>query len=349
MTQILTSYQNHSFESSFHFDAFQVGQYLKKIASQRNIHHIEDTLISVARNSESGDIETLQLKQQALACDFVIDASGFSRLLIENELKTPWCDLTDRLVMNKAIPFHLQHQLEHPDLVTRSTALSAGWVWQIPLQQRIGAGYVYNDQFISLDQALDEVEQWLGHSIDALGVIDFKTGYFEKIWSNNVFSIGLSSGFVEPLEATSIGQMLMQLKLFDILVKETQGIIAKQHIDFYNQQNAQSWEGIADFIRMHYDTPRADTEFWKYAQTIPMSEKYQELKMCWQHRSPRNYDFLDHEMDKFSHFGVFSWFTIGQALGHIGAEVTANELVALSAEEKQKLIPLLSRIKSKLN
>jgi tryptophan halogenase len=100
---------------------------------------------------------------------------------------------------------------------------------------------------------------------------------------------------------------------------------------------------------MHYDTPRADTEFWKYAQTIPMSEKYQELKMCWQHRSPRNYDFLDHEMDKFSHFGVFSWFTIGQALGHIGAEVTANELVALSAEEKQKLIPLLSRIKSKLN
>lgn len=111
----------------------------------------------------------------------MIDASGFSRLLIENELKMPWFDLIDRLVMNKAIPFHLQHQLEHPDLVTRSTALSAGWVWQIPLQKCIGSGYVFNDQFINPDQAINEVELWLGHTIDAPGVIDFKAGYFEKI------------------------------------------------------------------------------------------------------------------------------------------------------------------------
>lgn len=348
LTSILISSHKRNFGSSFHFDAFQVSQYLRTIALGRNIRHIEDNLLGISRNSLSGDIEQLHLTKQTLVCDFVIDASGFSRLLIEKELKTSWHDLSNRLVMNKAIPFHLPHRLKHPDLVTRSTALSAGWVWQIPLQHRIGAGYVFNDQFINPTQAISEVEQWLGHEIVPQNLIDFKAGYFEKIWSHNVLSVGLSSGFVEPLEATSIGQMLLQLRVFDVMVKETQGIINQQHIDFYNRQNTQSWEGIADFIRMHYDTPRADTPFWKFAKVIPMSEKYRELKACWKHRSPRHYDIIDYEMDRLGQFGVYSWFAIAQSLGHVSAEVTANELVALSTEEKHKLIPILSRIKAKL-
>ena len=162
--------------------------------------------------------------------------------------------------MNRALPFHLPHK-NKIELVTRATAMSSGWVWQIPLQERIGAGYVYHDQFITDQEAQLEVENWLGHSINPVKPIAFEAGYFQQVWIKNVVGIGLASGFIEPLEATSIGQMLSQLQLLVSFIRENHGVISQQNIDFYNQQNGQYWEGIRDFIRMHYDTGRSDTPF----------------------------------------------------------------------------------------
>lgn len=337
LTKMFVNVQNHNFLSSFHFDTYKVAQYLKKIALSRGIRYIEGKVEKININEKNGDIESLEVHGKVINSDFIIDASGFSRVFIGQHFSSKWISLANKLVMNTAIPFHLKHPLTNPDLVTRSTAMNSGWLWRIPLQERVGAGYVFNDGFISPEKAIDEVEKKLGHYVEPIRVIKFEAGFFKDIWINNVLAVGLSSGFVEPLEATSIGQMLMQLELLSRVITETEGIVSDHLIDFYNQQNRNAWEGIGDFIRMHYDTTRDDTAFWKSTKDIPMSDKYKELKEIWKYRTPRDYDFADYQMDLMHHFGTYSWLAIGQALGHIKAEVTVNELMNLTAVQRKKL------------
>ncbi|MCH7296227.1 tryptophan halogenase family protein [Acinetobacter higginsii] len=344
--QILLEGKNN-FGASLHFDTFRVGQYLKKIALARGILHIEKKVEDFELNSTTGYVSAIQCVDEKISCDFVIDASGFSKLLIGKKYQSTWCSFADTLPMNKALPFHLPHR-NKIELVTRATAMNSGWVWQIPLQERIGAGYVYHDQFISDQQAQQEIEQWLGHPINPVKPISFEAGYFQQVWIKNVVGIGLASGFIEPLEATSIGQMLSQLQLLISFIQENHGVISKQNIDFYNQQNAQYWQGIRDFIRMHYDTGRSDTPFWQYMLTVPQSESYQELKKCWVHRTPRDIDFVEHSMGGMSMFSAASWFTVGAGVGVIKPEATSAELYALSPEKKQKLSKYLHEIKQHL-
>lgn len=337
MTEIFINSNNQNFLSSFHFDTYKVAKYLKRKALERNVRYIESKIDHVFLNNETGHIEALGVSDTKIECDFVVDASGFSRLLIGKQFEQDWVSLSDRLVMNTAIPFHLKHPKENPDLVTRSIAMNSGWMWQIPLQERVGAGYVFNDSFVRPEKAVDEVERLLGQPIEPIKIIKFDAGYYKNIWVKNVLAVGLSSGFVEPLEATSIGQMLMQLELFETLVLETQGIVMDKQIQFYNDQNRNAWESIGDFIRMHYDTPRQDTDFWKSTYTLPQSDLYKSLKEIWKYRTPRSYDLIPYQMDTMSHFGIYSWFTIGQALGIIKPEVTVNELLALTSQQRQSL------------
>ena len=221
-----------NFGASLHFDTFRVGQYLKKIALSRGIIHVEEKIQDFELHPQTGNVTAIQLAERKISCDFVIDASGFARLLIGKKYQGHWYSFSDLLPMNRALPFHLAHQ-DKIELVTRATAMSSGWVWQIPLRERIGAGYVYNDQFISDLQAQQEVEQWLGREIYPAKPIAFEAGYYQQVWEHNVVAIGLAGGFVEPLEASSIGQMLAQLSLLALLIKENHGVISQQCIDYY--------------------------------------------------------------------------------------------------------------------
>lgn len=347
LTQMLMAGQNKNFASSFHFDTFKVGQYLRKIALQRGVIHRESMFREIIQDNQTGLVSSIVVDEESIHVDFVVDATGFSRKILGEKLKSSWQSFQDYLPVNTAIPFHLKHQQKHPDLVTRSTALNAGWVWQIPLQQRVGAGYVFDQNFITPEQAVDEVEQWLGYEIDPIRTISFEAGCYEEVWKGNVLAIGLASGFVEPLEATSIGQMLYQLGLFCAVVQECHGIVPQHSIDRFNQDNLQGWHGIRDFIRMHYDTPRSDTEFWKFMKHSAMSPTYRELKECWKYRTPRELDLSYYEMGGVLQFGVYSWLAIGQALGVIKAEASVAELYALAPEKKQKVAQYLSTIKQR--
>lgn len=349
LTQMFVDQQKRNFASSFHFDTYKVGQYLRSIALKRGVIHKEAMLKDILQDTEVGNISAFYIDGQCIPVNFVVDASGFSRQILGKKLGATWQSFKDYLPLNSAIPFHLKHKMPHPDLVTRATAMNSGWVWQIPLQHRIGAGYVFDRNFISPEQAVDELEQWLGHEIEPIRLIEFEAGFYEKVWQGNVMAIGLASGFVEPLEATSIGQMLQQLDFFVKVVKECHGIVSQQTIDFFNRQNMQGWYGIRDFIRMHYDTGRMDTPFWDMVQTSKVSTDYQLFKEIWQYRTPRNIDFVNYEMGNFLQFGLYSWFAIGQALGIIKAEATVAELVALSADKKQKLAKYLFEIKNKIS
>lgn len=348
LTKMLINGDNKSFDSSFHFDTYKVGQYLRKIALSRGIVHKEGLVKGIIQDAETGNVTSILVNDEQIAVDFLIDASGFSRVVIGKKFGSQWQSLKAYLPMNTAIPFHLKHQRANPDLVTRATAMSSGWVWQIPLQHRIGAGYVFNSDFLTPDQAVNEVENWLGHSIEPIRTITFEAGYYKKVWQKNVLAVGLASGFVEPLEATSIGQMLMQTLLFAGAVRQSDYIITQQLIDDFNVQNAQSWHGIRDFIRMHYDTGRADTAFWEAALHLPISDKYSELKNIWKYRTPRVIDFIDYQMSGASHFGVYSWFAIGQAVGVISPEATVAELLSLQPEQRQRVARLLADIKKRM-
>lgn len=348
LTRMFINGENNNFASSFHFDTYKVGQYLKKVALKRGVIYRDGLFKDLVRESETGRVLAIQVDDEIIDLNFLIDATGFSRQIIGKKLSSKWISFQKYLPQNTAIPFRLKHQQKNPDLVTRATAMDAGWVWQIPLQERIGAGYVFNSDFISPDQAVAEVEKWLGHEIDPIRTIPFEAGCFEEVWIQNVLTIGLSSGFVEPLEATSIGQMLTQLDFFVRLVLESHGIITQQTIDVFNKQNLQCWTGIRDFIRMHYDTGRQDTKFWQAVYELPMSEHYKNLKEVWQYRTARNIDFYDYEMNGFSPFNLYSWLAIAQGLDIIKAEASAAELYALSHEKKLILARYLREIKGKV-
>lgn len=335
-----------NFTASFHFDAYQVGAYLRQVALQRGVRHLEGTLDTLQQDAQ-GLVTHLQVNGTRWDCDFVIDATGLSRRLIQQALNTRWQSMADRLVMNRAIPFHLPHPRPNPDLVTRATALSAGWIWQIPLQHRVGAGYVFCDAYLSEDQALQEIRQWHGPAVEPIRTIRFEAGYFTEVWRGNVMAIGLASGFVEPLEATSIGQTLSQLEVFARLMRQQRWVVSRQQVDYFNQQHRQAWEGIGDFIRMHYDTSRQDTPFWRATATLPQSDRYRELKQCWQVRTPRPQDFYGHEMDTNLQFGVYSWFAVGQAMGLIAPEATVPDLLALNAAQRQQLALQLAEVKNR--
>lgn len=339
--------KKNNFGASLHFDTFRVGQYFKEIALSRGIIFKEGFVQDLILHPETGHVTTIQLVDQFIDCNFLIDASGFSRLAIGKKLNTTWHSFSDSLIMNRAIPFQLKHGSSQRELLTCATAMQAGWVWQIPLQERIGAGYVFNSDFLTEDQAVEEVEEWLGYSIDPIRTISFEAGYFEKVWQGNVLAIGLASGFVEPLEATSIGQMLAQVDIFTQFVLENHGIIPQQTIDYFNQQNAKCWQGIRDFIRMHYDTGRCDNAFWQHVCQLPISEQYAELKQSWQHRTPRKFDLIPYDMDGVSIFEVPNWLAVGVAVGIIPPEATAAELMVLKPEQHQLLASYLNQLKSK--
>jgi tryptophan halogenase len=167
------------------------------------------------------------------------------------------------------MPFVLNYSKEDENNilpVTQSTALSSGWMWNIPLSTRKGCGYVFDSNFISVDDAKKEVETFLKKEIEPIKIIKFEAGYSSHFWKNNVICLGLSSSFVEPLEATSIHNTIMQISIFvnEFLdtTKENTNVEIKQNI--YNKRITFLNELTTDFISLHYQGGKEDTEFWKH-------------------------------------------------------------------------------------
>lgn len=318
--------------SSFHFDSHRVAQFLAKKAIQRGVLHVQTKVNDIYFNNQ-GFAEKILTEQGEFLTDFIVDASGFSRLVIGKQLKSQWNSFKDYLWLDRAIPFHLPHFDKNPELVTRATAMKAGWMWQIPLQERIGAGYVFSSEFTTETEAIEEIQQYFGHNITAQKTLSFEPGYFDKVWQHNVMALGLSSGFVEPLEATSIGQMLEQLRMFCQVIQNSGWVVSDLSIQQFNQANASTWNGIRDFLRMHYDCPRRDTAFWNKVANTPYPESYAALKEIFMQRIPRMQDIEGYAQHHWrGTFHVINWMFVAQALGLISAESCKKELEFLSSE-----------------
>ncbi|MCU6434519.1 tryptophan 7-halogenase [Undibacterium sp. Jales W-56] len=257
---------------AYHFDASLYSRFLRKFSEPRGVKRIEGRIVQVSQRETDGHIDAVVLDSgERIEGDLFIDCSGFRGLLIEQTLNTGYEDWTHWLPCDRALAVPCESA---PKLTpyTRSTAHKAGWQWRIPLQHRIGNGHVYCSQFTSDDEAAATLLANLdGKPLADPRMLKFNTGMRKLGWNRNVVAIGLSSGFLEPLESTSIHLIQSAIsRLIDFF--PNQGF-NQTEINEYNRQSRFEYERIRDFVILHYKlNQRDDAAFWKSCAEMPVPE-----------------------------------------------------------------------------
>ncbi|WP_447952442.1 tryptophan halogenase family protein [Sphingopyxis chilensis] len=247
---------------AFHFDAALYAAYLRKMAEQAGVVRTEGKIDSVKRHGESGHVEAVVLESgEQVAGELFIDCSGFRALLIEEALETGFEDWTHWLPCDRAIAVPSENA-GPPRPYTQAIAHRAGWQWRIPLQHRTGNGHVFCSDFISEDEAatvlLANIE---GRPLADPRTLRFRTGMRKKAWNGNVVALGLASGFLEPLESTSIH--LIQNGIAKLLAHFPDRDFDAANIEAYNRRVRFDYERVRDFVILHYHAnQRTDSPFW---------------------------------------------------------------------------------------
>lgn len=275
---------------ALHFDANKFAEYLEMIGKKRNINVIEGNLKS-ATNDENGNIKIITLESgQQFNVDFVFDCSGFARLLIGKHYGEKWISYSKYLPMKKAIPFWLENEEDKIEPYTSSIAMKYGWIWKIPLQHRIGSGYIFDSNYIDENQALDEAEHFFHRKLKINKIISFDAGKFENFWVKNCISVGLSSSFIEPLESTSLFLSVGQLELLKHFVNEMFSP-SVSGIKLFNEIVSNNMDDTLNFVYLHYITKRKDSNFWKsFKDNYPVPEKLKSLLEILKENNVRYFD-----------------------------------------------------------
>jgi tryptophan 7-halogenase len=291
---------------AYHLDAGKFATLLREHAVKRlGVRHVVGDVVRV-HQAANGDIETLELADgQSLAGDLFVDCSGFAAILIDGVYKVPFRRCGDRLFADRAMAM----QVPYPDpdapitCHTVSTAQGAGWIWDIGLWTRRGIGYVYSSSHASDDEAEATLRRYVGPAANQLSArkIVIQSGHREWFWQNNCVAVGLSAGFLEPLEASAL--LLIEVSMDNIAdrlprTRSAMDVIARQ----FNQTFQHHWNRIIEFLKLHYVlTKRTDTAFWR-DNVVPASipESLQERLQLWRVHPPGPPDF-PHARE------VFSW------------------------------------------
>jgi flavin-dependent dehydrogenase len=293
---------------AYHLDAGKFAPFLQKHCLERlGVRHVYDEIVQV-HAGESGDISHLTMKSgEQFSADLFIDCSGFSALLIGRHFGVPFLSKKDCLFIDRAWAVQVPYASEQVPIasVTKSTALSCGWVWDIGLTSRRGVGYVFSSNYISDDAALEELKQYLaapGDLTPALSYrkIDINAGYRQEYWRRNCVAVGLSAGFLEPLEASAIVMIELSAKSIANLLPGCRN--GMQHAaKIFNETFRYRWERIIDFLKLHYVlTQRTDSRFWvdnKREESIP--DSLRENLGFWTRHCPWHEDF-SHREEVFS-------------------------------------------------
>jgi tryptophan halogenase len=260
---------------AYHFDASLYARHLRTLAEGRGVERIEGRIVQVSRRAHDGHVDAVVLEGgRRVEGDLFLDCSGFRGLLIEEALETGFEDWSHWLPCDRALAVPCESA---PVLTpyTRASAHGSGWQWRIPLQNRIGNGHVYCSRYISDDEAAAVLLANLdGKPLADPRPIRFTAGMRKKSWNKNVVAIGLSSGFVEPLESTSIDTIQNAIQML-IDYFPDQGF-SQPDIDAFNERSRVYYEGIRDFIILHYKlTQRDDSAFWRDCAHMPIPDSLQ--------------------------------------------------------------------------
>lgn len=293
---------------AYHFDASLYAKYLRNFAQVRGVERIEGEIEQVALRADDGYIESVKLKDGThLEAQLFIDCTGFRGLLIEQAMNTGYDDWSHWLPCDTAVAMPTKN-VTAPLPYTRATAHSAGWQWRIPLQHRTGNGHVFCSKYMSDEQAkkilLENVD---GESLADPRFIRFKTGVRRKFWNKNCVAMGLASGFLEPLESTSIH--LIQSSISKLIALFPMADFDQTNIDKYNELLTFEFIFVRDFIILHYKvSQRTDSEFWNYCRHMQVPESLQKKIDLYQ-SSGRLF------RDNNELFDEVSWFAVMQGQG----------------------------------
>jgi hypothetical protein len=308
--------QNFPFDiwHGYHFDAVLLGQFLQKKALARGVHY-RVCHVTHATLDEHGAIASVSTKEgDAIEADLFVDCTGFAGLLIDKALHTPYVSYAENLFNDAAvaIPSPLEESIPSE---TVSTALKHGWAWKIPLTSRYGNGYVYSTTFCTPDAAETELRERLGllnAPVEARH-LRMKIGRVSRHWNRNCLAVGLSQGFIEPLEATAL--LFIQQTAATFVEFLEKGDLSDLAHDAFNQRVNEHFEGTRDYIVTHYKTnSRQDTEYWlANARNLNLSDNLKMLLSAWMSGKSIAAGVRQQVIGKG--YPVFSWYSIMAGMG----------------------------------
>jgi tryptophan halogenase len=316
------------------FDGAKVGAYLKTLSLSTYVKTI-DAVVKDVKISSNGTIESVTLdNNQEVFGDFFIDCTGFARVLVK-KLGLKWKHYAKHLPVDRALPFILEHEDgKKAESLTTAHAMDHGWMWNVPLQSRIGSGYVFSSSHTDETKAQEEVEKLLGKSIKPIKLIKFESGRSEELWMSNCLAVGLSGAFSEPLEATSIHGTVLQLLIFSshYLVPSIEKTNNEINRKTYNKKLGRLYDDYCDFLVIHYQGGRSDTDFWKYVTSEEaLTEFTSDIIKTSKHRIPT---MLDYEQSVGASAPLWAWTLAG--LDIITKEQARDQLEKLGLYSKSK-------------
>ena len=332
---------------AYHLDTYKVGQYLKRkaIDVKSKCKYIDGKVVDFKQDKD-GFVKHLILDDgRKLKGDLFIDCTGFARLLINKVEENKWVSYKDNLLVDSALNFNYEHDKDEPiKNYTHAWAQKHGWCWEIPTQTRMGCGYVFSSQYIDFDKAYNEISKKIKRKIKVQREIKFNTGRLEKFWCKNVLSTGLSSAFIEPLEATSIHATILQITHFiENYFKRDMTFKCDLFQKQYNSEMTQMWDNIRDFIVLHYKTPRKDTKFWiDSTKNERLSPRLRDMLEKWKYRMPRVIDYINDKNNNFYSIGNTLYYQILIGMKLLDPKMAKDELKNYGlynhAKEKYKAI-----------
>ena len=301
---------------ALHIDAYKTAEYFKKISLDSGAVHVEAQVVKV--NREKNAITSLELDDgSTVSGDVFIDCSGFSRVLNSH---LDWIDYSEHLPVNSAVVYSAPETEKKPYTVAQ--AMKYGWTWEIPTRNKTGRGYVYCDKYASEDDILDELGD-----VEKIKSIKFTSGRIKQFKDSNCVSIGLSSGFLEPLQATSIHCALIQLELFYYSFPTKQSLLCEDSTRRYNDLIAILYDDMRDFVSLHYSGGKTDSDFWK---DITCTDRVHEVLNICKARLTRSFDF-PHVPGTVKQE---SWNPILAGLGHFDKSLVMDVFTADGATMK---------------
>ena len=322
----------HNGTNQFHFDTFKLNNFFSSLCFKRHIRFVEGKIEKVNINEETKCIESVGTHLgDTVYADFWFDATGFSRILMKALGNTEWKSFDEYLLCDSAIAFPTESDPSGQiKPYTRARAMSAGWVWEIPTQERRGNGYVYSSKFIDEEKAIAELEKIMGYKVTTHRSFKFNPGYLKNAWVKNCSAIGLASSFVEPLEATSIGSSIQHMKL---MIPYLSSYIPENHLSQkdFNRKFESIMRNILTMLRLHYWSDRRDSPFWAEQANMPVNSELQELIDVWSERPPvrTDVDSSNGELFQSPHL-----IHVAQGQGLINIEACSRALDSLGIRQR---------------
>lgn len=322
----------HRNTNQYHFDTHKLNEYFVSLCFKRSIKFIDGTVEKVTQDPTNGNITSVTTNYlDYIEADFWLDASGFRKVLMQNIGNTEWVSFDKYLLSDSAIAFPTESDPSgeiRP--YTRAVAASSGWMWEIPTQSRRGNGYVYSSQFCDEEKAVEEAQKISGYKIENHRSFKFDAGYLKNTWIKNCAAIGLSGSFVEPLEATSIGSSIQQIKMLIPYLSSYESHYTKSQVHF-NKTYSEVMRNILTMIRLHYYSDRTDTPFWSAMSEMPINHELQELLDLWSERTPNRTDVPHLHMELFMTPHIAH---VAQGQGIFNPEISTRTIDRLNIRKK---------------